>query len=123
MSWTLVEIGGGASCGIVPTRAALVMGSKGMVLSTLKVTYSVVETLEAAGRESNGRGGREVQVTTVKQVEERVLQDFCPHLQVLEVGSSFLKEVRYMGYHTMTGLMELTASPPTTAFAIFPIPD
>lgn len=54
------------------------------------LTYSIVESLEPSWRKPNrGRCGK-VQVAAVEQVEERILQHFRPHLQVLEVGSSML---------------------------------
>jgi len=48
----------------------------------------VVESLEAVGAESDGGRSGKVEVTTVKEIEEAVLQHLCPHLQVLEVGSA-----------------------------------
>jgi len=51
----------------------------------------VVEALEAVGGEADGGCGCEVQVTAVEEVEEGVLQDFGPHLEVVEVGAALGK--------------------------------
>jgi hypothetical protein len=48
----------------------------------------VVEALEAVRREADGGCGGEVQVAAVEEVQEGILQDFGPHLQVLEVGAA-----------------------------------
>ena len=48
----------------------------------------VVEALEAVWGESNGGGGREVEIATIKQVEEGVLQHLGPDLEALEVGAA-----------------------------------
>lgn len=48
----------------------------------------VEEALEAIRREPDGGGRGEVQVSTVEQVQERVLQHLRPHLKVLEVGTT-----------------------------------
>jgi len=48
----------------------------------------VVEALETAWGESDGCSSREVQVSRVEEVKERILEDFGPDLEVLEVGSS-----------------------------------
>ena len=48
----------------------------------------VKEALEAGGGEADGGGGGEVEVAAVEEVEEGVLQDFGPHLEVLEVGAA-----------------------------------
>src|SRR5690242_84250 len=52
------------------------------------VLPALVEALEALRRETNRCGGSEVKVARVEQVEERVLQNLGPDLQVLEVGAS-----------------------------------
>lgn len=46
----------------------------------------IVKTLEAVGREPDRRRRREVQPARVEQVQEGVLDDLRPHLQVVEVG-------------------------------------
>lgn len=48
----------------------------------------VVEALETVGREADRGGGCEVKVATVEEVQEGVLQDFGPDLQVGEVGTA-----------------------------------
>ena len=48
----------------------------------------VVEALEAVGGEADGGGGGEVEVAAVEEVEEGVLQDFGPDLEVVEVGAA-----------------------------------
>jgi hypothetical protein len=50
----------------------------------------LVETLETIGGETDGGGRSEVQVAGVEEVEEGVLEDFCPYLEVLEVCTSGL---------------------------------
>jgi len=46
----------------------------------------VVEALEAIWREADGGCGGEIKLAGVEEVEERVLEDFGPDGQVLEVG-------------------------------------
>ena len=46
----------------------------------------IVEALEGVGREANRRGGGEVELTRVEEVEEGVLDDLGPHLEVAEVA-------------------------------------
>jgi len=48
----------------------------------------VVESLETVGAESNGSCGSEVEVATVEEIEEAVLQHLGPDLEVLEVGTA-----------------------------------
>lgn len=48
----------------------------------------VVETLETVGAESNGGCSSEVKVAAVEEIEEAVLQDLGPDLEVLEVGTA-----------------------------------
>lgn len=48
----------------------------------------VVEALEAVGGEADGGCGCEVQVAAIEEVEEGVLQDFGPDLEVGEVRAA-----------------------------------
>ena len=58
----------------------------------------LVEALEAVGREADGGCGGEVEVAGVEEVEERVLKDFGPDLEVFEVCAAGLRDfVRIVG--------------------------
>lgn len=48
----------------------------------------IVEALETVGGETDGSSGGEVQVSAVEEVEEGVLQNLSPDLEVLEVGAA-----------------------------------
>lgn len=50
----------------------------------------LVEAAEAFRGKANRRCGCEVEVARVEEVKERVLKDFGPYLQVLEVGTAGL---------------------------------
>jgi hypothetical protein len=49
-----------------------------------------VETLETIGREADGCRGCEIEVSRVEKVQERVLEDFSPDFEVLEVCTTRL---------------------------------
>ncbi len=67
------------------------------------LTYPVVESFEASGREANRSCSGKVQVAAVKEIEERILQHLGPHLQILEVGSSFLQMHQQIGQVYLEG--------------------
>ena len=50
----------------------------------------LVEALETVGGEADRGCGGEVQVSGVKEVQEGILEDLSPDLQVLEVGTAGL---------------------------------
>lgn len=45
----------------------------------------VVEALEAVGGEADGGGRRKVETARVEEIEESILDDLCPDLEVLEI--------------------------------------
>lgn len=50
----------------------------------------LVEASETLGREADGGGGCEVEVARVEEVEEGVLKNLSPHLEVFEVCAAGL---------------------------------
>ena len=74
------------------------LGRVGDLLGAQKKLGSIVvpvlvEAVETVGGEADRCGCGEIEVTTVEEVEERILEHFGPDLEVLEVGASGLETV------------------------------
>ncbi len=73
-----------------------------------------VEAFKAFRGETNACCCGEVEVSAVEKIEEGVLEDFRPNLEIFEVCAATLCYMISISSHTRTSVLHHTARPPIT---------